>query len=125
MKRAAAVAVGLLLAALPFLLYGTRTHPHAPHADHAPRHGGALFMLGDHHVELVRTDAHTSLFLSDAVRRPLRPRSGWLTLDDGSRLALRWQDDRLTAAIPPGRRARAFGLVTAEGTELELPVAGP
>lgn len=125
MKHLAAVAVGLLLAALPFLLYGTRTHPHAPHADHAPRHGGALFMLGDHHVELVRADGHASLFLSDAVRRPLRPRTGWLTLDDGNRPELRWRNGRLTAPIPPGRRLLAFGLIADDGTELRLPVAPP
>lgn len=32
---------------------GSRGYVHAPHSGHAPRQGGQLFMLGDHHLEVV------------------------------------------------------------------------
>src|SRR5262249_11817282 len=46
-----------------------------PHADHDPRHGGVVTMVGDHHIEIVvRRDGTILLYPTDAVRRPIAPR---------------------------------------------------
>ena len=54
-------------------------------------------MVGDHHVELVRGCAGIQVFVSDAVRRPLRPLSGSARFDGGARVPLRWENHRMLA----------------------------
>jgi uncharacterized membrane protein YphA (DoxX/SURF4 family) len=45
-----------------------------PHADHEPRHGGVVTMMGDLHVEMVvAPSGEVLLYVSDAVRRPIPP----------------------------------------------------
>jgi hypothetical protein len=118
--RSAAVIVGAILACLPFLVYGTSSHRHAPHADHAPRHGGDLFMIGDYHVELVERPERVELFLSDAVRRPLRPQAGSVALDGGGRVPMQWREQRLVAALEAGMRVDRYALTLPAGELLEL-----
>jgi len=120
MKRAGALAVGLLLASLPFLLYGPRGHTHAPHTDHAPRHGGQLFMIGDHHVEVVSLADRVEIYLSDASRRPLRPAAGVVELQGGGELPLQWSGERLMLRLEAGMRSKRY-LVTAATAE-DLPL---
>jgi hypothetical protein len=117
-RLAAALAGGLLLAALPFLRYAHLGGPVAAHADHAPRHGGRLVMTGEHHLELVRRGARVEVFASDAWRSPLRPRDGFVVLDRGARAPLLWRDHRLVAdGVPPARELEAV-VVLDDGTRL-------
>lgn len=120
MKSFAALVIGLVLAALPFLLYGSRGHVHVPHSDHAPRHGGELFMLGDHHLELVASHDRVELYLSDGSRRPQRPTSGSVALSGGGELPLRWQHQHLIAELPAGTRAERLEVETDDGERLAL-----
>ena len=119
--RLTAAMAGLVLATLPFLIYGSRGHVHAPHTDHAPRHGGELFMLGDYHVEVVTLADTVEIYLSDASRRPLRPANGRVALESGREVALRWQQQRLVAALPSASTAAQFEITTADGAQLLLP----
>ena len=127
MKRLAAICVGGVLACLPFLLYGGGGHAHAPHTDHDPRHGGQLFMIGDYHLELVtRGETGSSalrveIYLSDASRRPLRPRAGALATRAGDEIALAWTRQRLVAELPKGARPARYRLTAPDGSTLELP----
>ncbi len=118
--RGLAVAAGLLLAALPFLLYGTSTHDHTAHTDHAPRHGGELFMVGDHHLEVVRAENRIELFVSDGSRRPQRSAEGQVELSDGARTAMRWYRGRLVADVESGSSARRFSVTLPDGVQIEL-----
>ena len=53
-----------------------------PHEDHTAHHGGYVGMLGDVHVELVRTAVHEwRLYLSDAVRAPVDAAGGTAELE--------------------------------------------
>jgi hypothetical protein len=122
----AALVGGLVLAALPFWRYAHGDRHALPHVDHAPRHGGRLVMVGDHHLELVRRSGRVEVFVSDARRRPLRPAEGWLFLGAGDRVPLHWEDHRLTAAADPDARGAQAVVVLMDGTRLEarLPDAG-
>ncbi len=127
LRHGAALAAGLVLAALPFGRYAHPGAPGAPHADHAPRHGGRLVMTGDHHVELVRRHGRAEIFVSDARRRPLRPRAGWVVFDGGIRARLRWEDHRLVAADDPEAREVEARVVLRDGTRVAaaFPADGP
>jgi hypothetical protein len=120
MPRLAALLAGLILAGLPYLVYGTSSHSHAPHADHAPRHGGDLFMLGDYHVEVVRRPQRIEVFLSDSVRKPQRPERGSLELLGGGKVPMRWEDQRLVANVEDPGRIERYELHTRDGARLEL-----
>lgn len=96
-KTAGAVALGLLLGAVPFLQYLPMHGPSAAHADHTPRHGGLLGMVGDVHLELVRRPEGYAVYVTDARRRPIRPRNGTLAFDDRPAVALQPDGYRLVA----------------------------
>lgn len=120
-SRVAALLVGATLASLPYLIYGASGHTHGPHTDHDPRHGGFLFMVGDHHVEVVHREKTIEIFLSDEVRRPERPTAGWLTLRSGSRVAMRWQGQRLVGSFSDDDRVARYEVWTADGSVLPIP----
>lgn len=116
-----ATAAGLLLATLPFVRYAHWAGHGAAHADHEPHHGGQLGMTGDFHIELKRGPQQlVEAFVSDAWRRPVHPREGWLVFDRDGVVPLRWQDDRLVGAdTTPAREIEAIVVLT-DGTRLAL-----
>ena len=114
-----ACGVGAVLAASPFVRYGAGA-PGAPHADHEPRHGGQLGMVGDHHLELVRGRDGIEVFVSDAWRRPLPARDGTLRFDGRDTRPLRWSGDRLVGPDVAGSRAVEAVVTLLDGTRLAL-----
>ena len=101
MTRTGAIAAGLALFALPFFQSGFGDgHAGAAHMDHVPHHGGSLVMLGDHHLELVRSAGQVELYVSDSERRPLVPRAASVAFDGGERRMLAWSGYRSVAHAP-------------------------
>jgi len=100
--QAGAWIAGALLFALPFLQSGLGDghSTGALHMDHAARHGGTLRMLGNYHLEVVERDQTVELYVSDAERRPLRPRDATIAFDDSAAQPLAWSSYRLVAARP-------------------------
>ena len=94
-SRVAAIALGSLLALVPFARYRFAAPHSTAHGDHAPRHGGVLGMVGDLHVEVVRRSGVIEVHPSDAYRRPLIAVGGRLELPGGATVPLVWQSDRL------------------------------
>ena len=92
-----AAIAGLFLATLPFWRYVPFGGGAGAHMDHEPRHGGQLGMAGDHHIELVRRGGHVEVFVSDAQRRPIQPRSGHVVFDRTSDAPLLWENHRMIA----------------------------
>ncbi len=119
-----ALAVGALLGAAPFLRYTAPGHA-VPHANHDPRHGGQLVMVGDFHLELVARDGAVELFTSDALRRPLTPRLGSVTFDGGPAQPLRWESQRMVAAAAHGAREAVVAVELTDGTRLSHRFALP
>jgi hypothetical protein len=126
--RLGAIALGLALAAMPFLQLGTGAgHQHAggAHSDHTPHRGGVLQMVGDHHIEIVVTDERVLAFVSDAWRRPLRA-SGGLARFDGAKNAgaktreMTWHADHLETAGGDGYSSVAVTIMLQSGEELYL-----
>ena len=100
----AALIVGSVLGAIPFLNYGiggAHVHAGAPHSDHEARHGGQVLMLGDHHIELVDRGASIELYLSDASRRPVRPNWVSVSFDGGPETPVVWRSYRSVVLKPP------------------------
>jgi len=122
LKTAGAIALGLALASLPFVMFGMGGHSHAsgPHMDHAARHGGQLGMVGDSHMELVRKDGRLSLYVSDALRRPLTPVRGTLQFGDGEPAPM--QHERFCLSGSDNRAAEDVTCTVwlEDGTRLEL-----
>jgi hypothetical protein len=75
--------------------------------DHEPRHGGQLGMVGDHHIEVVRRRGQVEVFVSDAVRHPVRPRSGRVIFDSSVSEQLTWENYRLIGADRPATEIEA------------------
>jgi hypothetical protein len=117
-SRLGAVLLGLVLFALPFLKYGVGGHAHGPHTDHAPRHGGELLMVGDYHLERVVRGPAVEIFVSDALRRPVRPASARMLLDDGTERPLTWRDHRLVAPRPTAPGGALYEVTVSHGPVL-------
>jgi hypothetical protein len=109
---------GLLLATLPFLHYAPLAGPVAAHADHEPRYGGQLGMVGEHHVEVVRRRGEVQVFLSDAWRRPVRPERGWARFDGSAMQPLVWRQHRLVGPDQPDARIITVEIVVNDATRL-------
>jgi hypothetical protein len=113
-----AVAAGLVLATLPFLPYAHRGGHGEAHADHEPRHGGQLGMVGDHHVEVVRHRGALQVFVSDAWRRPVQPARGWATFDGSAATPLVWRNHRLVGTDEWNARIIGVEVVMPDGTRM-------
>jgi hypothetical protein len=120
-----AIAAGLVLSTLPFLRYVHLGHSVLPHADHAPRHGGQLRMVGDYHVELLRGGGRVEVFVSDARRRPLEPDRAWVTFGAGAPQVLAWDGHRFVGPDAPDARELEVVAVLSDGTRLALRFAAP
>ena len=114
-----AVVAGLALATLPFLHYMALGGVEA-HADHEPRYGGQLGMVGDHHIELRRQGGVVEAFVSDARRRAVRPRDAWAKFDGGHSTRLEWDRYRLVGAdVADAERVEA-DVILDDGTRLTI-----
>lgn len=110
LRGVAALAAGLVLGSMPWWWYAAHgLAGGGAHANHEPRHGGELAMAGDHHVELVRRGGRLELYVSDAWRRPLRPRDAHVVVDTTTRVPLRWDAVRSVGAVAD--RARTIEAV--------------
>lgn len=119
----AAIAVGLVLCAMPFLWYGLgggHSHAAGPHSDHGARHGGHLFMLHDYHLELVEHRDSVELYLSDSFRRPLRPSFCEVVFDGRSPLPCEWRSHRSVVARPIGAQTGLYRIGMDESRPLTL-----
>ena len=127
-RTLAAVALGLVLATVPFLRYASGEHVHGkPHMDHSPHHGGQLGMTGDHHVEIVRRDGRIEVFVSDAHRRPVDATSGRLTFADDKVVMLDRAEGKLVGADVPDASEVEVEATLNDGTKLAIAfaLAGP
>jgi hypothetical protein len=130
MRTGVAVIAGAVLFTLPFQLYlHGDTHHGAgadPHSDHDARHGGTVVMIDDHHLEIVASAGQVEVYVSDALRRPLRPSDGKVTFDNGTSATLAWRSYRLVGAAPAGFRSGEYEVALADGTVLaiEMPRVG-
>jgi hypothetical protein len=76
-------------------------------------------MVGDHHVEVRRRNGLVEAFVSDATRRPVQPRAGWVVFDRTRREPLRWNGHHLIG--PDRREARDTEvIVLVDGNRLAL-----
>ncbi|HZO16204.1 MAG TPA: hypothetical protein VFB62_23180 [Polyangiaceae bacterium] len=120
MRWIVATVAGLVLATLPFWRFYAPFAGASAHMDHAPRHGGQLAMVGDHHIELVRHRGSVQVFVSDARRRPIRPREGRIVFDQVKSVPLAWRDHRLIAQDQPDAREIETAVVLHDGTSLTI-----
>jgi len=77
-------------------------------------------MVGDHHVELLRRDGHVEAFVSDAWRRPVRPREGWVIFDDASAEPFVWDSYRLVCSDIATARILDAVVILSDGTRLSI-----
>ena len=115
-----AVAAGLFLATLPFLRYAHIGGPGEAHADHEPHYGGQLGMVGDHHVEVRRRQGKVEAFISDAWRRPIQPREGWVVFEGADTMPLMWESSRLVGRDRTEASQIEAVVVLADGTRLDV-----
>lgn len=119
-RIALAVVAGLIVASLSFWHYAAPPGSSAPHGDHEPWYGGQLGMVGDHHIELVRGERDTEVYVSDASRRPVRPASASVVVDGGSPIDLRPEGDAVVADTPLQGREATVTAVLSDGRRLEI-----
>ena len=119
-RLALAVLAGLVVASLPFWHYTAPPVTLTGHDDHEPWYGGQLGMAGDHHIELVRSERGTEVYVSDASRRPVYPTSVSLVVDGGSPIALRADDERAVTETRLQGREATVTAVLADGKRLEV-----
>ena len=115
-----AIAAGSLLATLPFWPYLPLGGAVGPHVDHEPRHGGQLGMVGEHHIEVVRHRGRVEVFVSDAMRRPVRPRAGHIVFDGEQETPLTWANHRLSGVDHPAAREIDAHVTLSDGTEIAI-----
>jgi len=125
-KTATAVIAGAVLFTLPFQLYlHGGAHPGdraGAHADHGARHGGTLVMVEDHHLEIVARNGHVEVYVTDAMRRPVKPSGGSVVFDDGRTGTLVWRSYRLVVDAPPAFAWGDYEVKLNDGTSLAIRV---
>lgn len=114
-----AVAAGLTLATMPFLHYMALGGVEA-HADHEPRYGGQLGMVGDHHIEVRRHAGVVEAFVSDARRRLVRPRAASAKFGDTQPTRLDWDRYRLIGPDVADTDRIEVIVILEDGTHLTL-----
>ncbi len=114
---AGAVALGGLLFATPFLRYSPLLNRGEAHANHEARHGGQLGMVGDHHVEVRRRGGRIDVFVSDALRAPLRAERLAVSFDGADPVVLPWVGHRFSGPDQPARDVEVR-VTVAGGAEL-------
>ena len=129
LTRTGAFAAGAMLFLLPFLQSGlgdVHGGGGSPHMDHTAHHGGALLMLGDHHLEVVEGPHTVELYVSDAERRPLQPIAATVVFDGGAPQTAEWSSDRLVAHKPAGYEWADYrvDLPNAPTLAIRLPAGG-
>ena len=134
MNRMFAFGAGAVLFALPFLQSGVGDmHDHeqqgrdsGAHMDHAPRHGGRLLMLGNHHLEIVEDTGRLRLYVSDSARQPLHSLQASVAFDGAAPQTLKPSGYALTAPRPAGYRYADYRIALAGAADLtiRLPAAG-
>lgn len=121
-----AIALGLVLASFPLVMFGVgsgHTDGVGPHIDHAPRFGGQLGMVGDHHIELVRKDGRIAIYASDATRRPVRALRGTVRFDDGAAHVLLAERFKLIGKDDADAEEVSCSVWLEDGTHLQLSFA--
>ncbi len=127
LTRTGAAGAGLLLFVLPFLQSGLGDAAgDEQHMDHSPHHGGSLLMLGDHHLEIVARGETIEVYLSDALRRPLRSTFASVAFDGAAARELAWKGYRLVASQPPGYAWAEYrlGIPDQPALTIRLPTSG-
>ena len=74
LPRTRAVRLAVSIAIAIVALAAAACSPPMPHADHNPRHGGVVMMLGNLHYEVILDPKGVHrVYFSDAIRRELSP----------------------------------------------------
>jgi hypothetical protein len=125
-RIALAVAAGVVVGGLSFWHYAAPPGPAVSerdplaHADHEPWYGGQLGMVGDDHIELVRSARGTEVYVSDAWRRPVQPKSAWIVVDGGPRIDLHPDDDDVETDAQLHGREATVSAVLPDGRRVEI-----